>query len=65
MAALVTGIILLLAAGFGTFYSILAVGVSDGPGHLTAQLMLAACTLAALVATVITVRSAWALFARI
>lgn len=61
--ALIAGSILLAAACFGTFYSVLAVGVSDGPGHLTAQIMLAACGLAALAALLLIWRSARALWA--
>jgi hypothetical protein len=58
--ALGVGLIVLIAASYGTFYSMLAVGVSDGPGHLTAQIMLAACiviTLAALLAVLCAARA--------
>ncbi|XHS01439.1 hypothetical protein ACFB49_30440 [Sphingomonas sp. DBB INV C78] len=51
----------LIASCFGTFYSFLAVGVSDGPGHITAQLTLGACVVAALGALVIAWRATSAL----
>lgn len=63
--ALVAGAISMIAACLGTFYSILAVGVSDGPGHMTAQIMLAACILATLAALVVMGRSARALWERL
>jgi len=51
--ALVVGTIAMIAACVGIFFSVLAVGVSDGAGHVTAQIMLTACILAALVASVV------------
>jgi hypothetical protein len=42
-AALALGLIVLAASGVATSYLMLAVAVSDGPGRLTAQLMLAFC----------------------
>jgi len=62
---LIAGVILLAAACLGTFYSVLAVGVSDGPGHLTAQFMLAACLLAMFAALLLIGCSARALWARL
>lgn len=53
----------MIVAGFGTFYSVLAVGVSDGPGHLTAQFMLAVCILVALAALLVVARATRALWA--
>lgn len=38
---LIAGCVLLLAACFSAFYMTLAVGVSDGAGHVTAIVMLA------------------------
>lgn len=65
IAVLVGGTGLLVAACIGTFYSVLAVGVSDGQGHRTAQFMLGACVLAALAALLLMWRSARALWARL
>jgi hypothetical protein len=48
VALLALGSGVLIASGFGTFYSILAVGVSDGSGHVTAQLMLGGCIIVGL-----------------
>lgn len=65
LVALGTGLIVLVAACSGTFYSMLAVGVSDGPGHLTAQIMLAACILTMLAGLLVALRAAWTLLARL
>jgi uncharacterized membrane protein len=61
--AFVAGAVSMIVAGFGTFYSVLAVGVSDGPGHLTAQFMLAVCILVALAALLVVARATRALWA--
>jgi hypothetical protein len=55
----------LIASGFGTFYSILAVGVSDGLGHVSSQLMLGGCILAALCSLMLIWRAALSLLARL
>lgn len=65
IAVLAAGTVLLVAACIGTFYSVLAVGVSDGPGHMTAQFGLAVCVLAALAALLLIGRSARALWTRL
>lgn len=53
LVALVVGLTSLIAAGFSTFFMILAVGVSDGAGHVTSQIMLAGSVLAGLGAVLI------------
>jgi hypothetical protein len=63
--ALGTGLILLIAASYAAFYSMLAVGVSDGPGHLTAQIMLAGCIVTILAALLVILRAARAISARL
>lgn len=65
LVALVTGVISMIPACFGAFYSILVVGVSDGPGHITAQLMLAGCLLTLLAALFVVGRSTRALLVRL
>ena len=65
LVGLVFGFMMLCAACFGTFYSALAVGVSDGPGHLTAQVMLAACILVLLAPLFSIGRSARTLWVRL
>lgn len=64
-AELAVGLAALIASGLGCFYSILAVGVSDGPGHLTAQLMLGGSIVAIFGATAIIWRASSALLARL
>ncbi|AJR25203.1 hypothetical protein TZ53_17170 [Sphingobium sp. YBL2] len=41
--SLMCGLLLFAGGGVTAYYSILAVGVSDGPGLITARLMLAGC----------------------
>jgi len=55
----------LIASALGIFYSVLAVGVSDGPGRVTAQLMLGGCIIVALLASMMAWRAASALMMRL
>lgn len=55
----------LIACVFGAHYSVLAVGVSDGSGLITARLMLSGCIIAALAASLMTWRAASALLMRL
>lgn len=48
--ALTASLAMLIAASFTCFYMLLAVGVSDGAGYLTAAVMLACCVFAILTA---------------
>ena len=41
--AFIGGLLLFVGSCVAAFYSILAVGVSDGPGLITARLMLGGC----------------------
>lgn len=59
----IVGVALMIAACFSTFYMMLAVGVSDGAGHITATVMLAGSALAAFGALLLVVLSTHAIFA--